>query len=295
MANVAASSKREYKKRSQFKAIWFRFRKNRLAMFGLILLLSMILFAVSADLFFDYEGDAIEQNISKRLIAPCVEHPFGTDEYGRDMLARVVYGARISLFVGIATIVGSLLIGSMIGAVAGYCGGVVDNVLMRIMDVFLAVPQTIMAISIVAALGASLVNLLIALSIAAVPKFARIVRSAVLSIKGADYVEAAKAYGSSGVRIIVKYILPNAIGPIIVQATLNMATTILSISSLSFIGLGVQPPTPEWGSILAAGKEHMRYYPYLVTIPGIAIVIAVLALNLIGDGLRDALDPRLKN
>ena len=295
MANVAASSKREYKKRSQFKAIWFRFRKNRLAMFGLILLLSMILFAVSADLFFDYEGDAIEQNISKRLIAPCVEHPFGTDEYGRDMLARVVYGARISLFVGIATIVGSLLIGSMIGAVAGYCGGVVDNVLMRIMDVFLAVPQTIMAISIVAALGASLVNLLIALSIAAVPKFARIVRSAVLSIKGADYVEAAKAYGSSGVRIIVKYILPNAIGPIIVQATLNMATTILSIASLSFIGLGVQPPTPEWGSILAAGKEQMRYYPYLVTIPGIAIVIAVLALNLIGDGLRDALDPRLKN
>jgi len=211
------------------------------------------------------------------------------------MLARVVYGARISLFVGVATIATSLIAGSILGAIAGYYGGVVDNVLMRIMDVFLAVPQTIMAITIVAALGSSIFNLMIALSIAAVPKFARIVRSAVLSIKSSDYVEAAKAYGSGGARIIARYILPNAIGPIIVQATLNMATTILAISALSFIGLGVQPPTPEWGSILSAGKAQMRYYPYLVTIPGIAIVLAVLALNLIGDGLRDALDPRLKN
>lgn len=285
----------QFKRRSQIKAIWFRFRKNKVAMFGLILLLAMIFLAATADLYFNYELDAVEHNISDRLQPPSAEHPFGTNEYGQDMLARIVYGARISLFVGIVTISVSLIVGSIIGASAGYYGGVVDNILMRIMDVFLAVPQTIMAISIVAALGANLINLLIALSIASIPKFARIVRSSVLSLKGQDFVEAAKAYGAGGRRIIAKYILPNAIGPIIVQATLNMATTILSIASLSFIGLGVQPPTPEWGSILAAGRSQMLYYPYLVTIPGIAIVISVLALNLIGDGLRDALDPRLKN
>ena len=292
---VKGSDNSVYKRRSQLKSVWIRYRKNKVAMFGLVLFLVMIFLALTADFYFDYELDAVEHHIENRLQPPSIEHPFGTNDYGQDMLARIVYGARISLFVGLVTISVSLAVGSIIGASAGYYGGVIDNILMRIMDIFLAIPQTIMAISIVAALGASLLNLLIALSIASIPKFARIVRSAVLSTKEQDFVEAAKAYGASGGRIIAKYILPNAIGPIIVQATLNMATTILSIAALSFIGLGVQPPTPEWGSILSAGRSQMLYYPYLVTIPGIAIVIAVLALNLIGDGLRDALDPRLKN
>lgn len=292
---LSVDVKQQYKKKSQLKIIWRRFQKSKLAMFGLFLFITLIIIAASADIFFDYENDAINQTIKARLQFPSKDHPFGTDEFGRDMLARVIYGARISLVVGIASISFSLIAGSIIGSVAGYFGGVTDNIIMRLNDILLAIPQTIMAISIVAALGPGLINLLLALSISMIPRFARIVRASVLSIRGQEFIEAAKAYGSSNTRIIAKYILPNAIGPIIVQATLNMARTILAISALSFIGLGVQPPTPEWGSILAAGKTQMRYYPYLVTIPGIAIVLSVLALNMIGDGLRDALDPRLKN
>jgi peptide/nickel transport system permease protein len=188
-----------------------------------------------------------------------------------------------------------LIIGAVIGASAGYYGGRIDNILMRIMDVFLAIPQMLMAISIVAALGTGMFNLLIALSIAQIPRFARIVRASILTVKGQEFIEAAKACGTRNSRIIAKHILPNAIGPIIVQATLNVASTILVISALSFVGLGIQPPTPEWGSMMADAKNQMRYYPYLVIIPGIFIGLTVMSLNLMGDGLRDALDPRLKN
>ena len=208
---VKGSDNSVYKRRSQLKSVWIRYRKNKVAMFGLVLFLVMIFLALTADFYFDYELDAVEHHIENRLQPPSIEHPFGTNDYGQDMLARIVYGARISLFVGLVTISVSLAVGSIIGASAGYYGGVIDNILMRIMDIFLAIPQTIMAISIVAALGASLLNLLIALSIASIPKFARIVRSAVLSTKEQDFVEAAKAYGASGGRIIAKYILPNAI------------------------------------------------------------------------------------
>ena len=183
----------------------------------------------------------------------------------------------------------------LIGAVAAYYGGRVDNALMRIMDVFLAIPQTLMAICIVAALGTGTIKMLIALSIAQVPQFARVVRSAILTVKGQEFIEAAKACGTSDARIIARHIIPNAVGPIIVQATLNVAHTIISITMLSFLGIGVQPPTPEWGSMMSDAKSQMRYYPYLVYIPGIFIGLTSLSLNLIGDGLRDALDPRLKN
>jgi len=171
----------------------------------------------------------------------------------------------------------------------------VDNILMRIMDILLAIPGLVMAIAIVAALGPGLMNLMLAMAMSRIPQFARVVRSAILSVKGQEYIEAAKACGTKDARIIFKHILPNAIGPIIVQATLNMGTAILGISSLSFIGLGIQPPTPEWGSMLSDARSQLRYYPHLVIIPGIAIVLAVMSFNLIGDGLRDALDPRLKN
>lgn len=283
------------KKRSQVAAVWHRFRKNRLAMTGLVLLGCMVFVAAFADLFADYEQDAVTQNMRERLQPPSREHIFGTDQYGRDIFARIIFGARISLFVGLVTISVALTGGAIIGATAAYYGGKVDNILMRIMDVFLAIPSILLAISVVAALGPGLFNLLIAMSISQMPRFARIVRSAILSIKGQEFIEAAKACGTKDSRIILVHILPNAIGPIIVQATLTMGTTILTISSLSFVGLGIQPPRPEWGSMLADGKSQMRYFPHLVVTPGVAIMMAVLSMNLIGDGLRDALDPRLKN
>ncbi len=290
-----ADIKRKYKKRSQIKSILFRFKKNKLAMFGVIMFIIMIAIAICADFIVDYELDAVKQNMKERLQTPNSLHMFGTDEYGRDIFARIIFGARISLFVGIVTISLSLSMGAIIGATAGYYGGKIDNILMRFMDVFLAIPSILLAISIVAALGTGVFNLLLAMSISQVPRFARIVRSSILTIKGQDFIEAAKACGTKDSRIIIKHIIPNAIGPIIVQATLTMASTILTISSLSFVGLGIQSPTPEWGSMLSDGKTQMRYYPHLVIIPGIAIMMAVMSLNLIGDGLRDALDPRLKN
>lgn len=292
---IEQKTKSNIKKRSQMKSIWFRFKKNKLAMLGLVLLVFLIVIAIFAPLFADYEKDAINQNMEERLQSPNKKHIFGTDQYGRDVFARVIFGARVSLSVGLITIAISLTIGAIIGSVAGYYGGRIDNVLMRIMDVFLAIPQMLMAISIVAALGPGIFNLLIAMSISSVPRFARIVRSSILSIKDQEFIEAAKACGTRDRRIIAKHIIPNAIGPIIVQATLSIAGTIISISGLSFLGLGIKAPMPEWGSMLAEGKAQMRYYPYLVIIPGLAIVLAVMALNLMGDGLRDALDPRLKN
>lgn len=292
---IKTEAKSKIKKRSQFKSIFFRFKKNKLAMFGLVILIMMIMIAIFADFIADYEADAISQNMKIRLQTPNRDHIFGTDHYGRDLFARIVFGTRISLFVGVISITVSLAIGVVIGSVAGYYGGRIDNVIMRLMDVLLAIPQTLMAISIVAALGPGIVNLLIAMSLSSIPRFSRIVRSSILSISGQEFIEAAKACGTSDTRIIAKHIIPNAIGPIIVQATLNMASTIIAIAGLSFIGLGIQPPIPEWGSMLSEGKAQMRYYPHLVIIPGIAIVFAVMALNLIGDGLRDSLDPRLRN
>ena len=282
------------KKRSQFKSIWFRYRKNKLAMFGLILLLIIVAMTVFAPLFISYDA-AIEQEISNKLQSPGAGHPFGTDMYGRDMFARVLYGGRISLSVGLGVVALSLFFGAMIGSVAAYYGGTLDNVLMRIMDVFLAISGILMAIAVVAALGQGIGNILIAMSISRIPQFARIVRSAILSIKGQEFIEAAKACGTKDSRIILKHILPNAIGPIVVQTSLSIASAILGIAGMSFVGLGITPPTPEWGSLLAGARSQMRYYPYLVTIPGLAIMLAALSFNLIGDGLRDALDPRLKN
>lgn len=282
------------RKRTQASLIWFRFRKNKLAMVGLVIFALMVLMAVYISIFGDYEK-AITMDMPNKLQAPSAEHLFGTDQYGRDILMRMMFGARISLSVGLLTMVLSLTAGSLIGAVAGYYGGRTDNLLMRIMDVFLAIPSTLLAISIVAALGQGMFNLLLATAISQIPAFARVVRSAILSVKGQDYIEAARAYGTRGGRIILRHILPNAMGPIIVQATLNIARTILGISSLSFVGLGISPPTPEWGSMLSEGKSMMRYYPHLILIPGAAIALAVMSLNMIGDGLRDALDPRLKN
>jgi len=286
---------KKVKKRSQLKSIWFQFKKNKLAMFGLLIFVVLVMIAVFSGFFLDYDTQVIGQNMKERLRPPSSQHLFGTDQYGRDVFARIIWGTRISLFVGLFTVALAMSTGTIIGALAGYYGGRTDNVLMRIMDVFLAMPGTILAVAIVGALGPGIVNVLLAMSICRIPQFARIVRSSIISIRGQEFIEAAKACGTKDRRIILRHILPNAIGPIVVQATLHMATTILGVAGLSFIGLGIEAPIPEWGSMLSAAKSQMRYQPYLMIFPGVAIMIAVLSLNLIGDGLRDALDPRMKN
>ena len=281
-------------KNSQFKDMVRRLFKNKAAVAGLFFLIFLILMAIFADALFDYNTQCINQNIPERLQWPSVQHWFGTDEYGRDLLIRIVFGSRISLSIGFIAVLFGLIVGGVLGAVAGFFGGKIDNIIMRLCDVFLAVPMMLMAIVIVAALGASIVNLVIALSISSVPTFARIVRSAVLTVRDMDYVEAARAIGVKTPRILARYILPNCMGPIIVQTTLRVAATISNTAALSFLGLGVKAPQPEWGALLSSGREFIRDSEYLACIPGICIMLTILALNLLGDGLRDALDPRLK-
>lgn len=283
------------KKRSQLASIWRRFCKNRLAMVGLVIFIFLVFMALTANVFYDYDKQALGQNMKERFLGFSLEHPFGTDQFGRDIFIRIVFGARISLLVSLSTAGIGLVFGTVIGAVAGYYGGKIDNTLMRFMDVFLAIPSMLLAICIVAALGGGLVNLILANSISQIPRYSRIIRSNILTIKNSEFVEAAKACGAGDMKVILRHIVPNAMGPLIVQATLTMALAILSVASLSFVGLGIDPPTPEWGSMLSTGKEFIRQYPHLIVMPGLAIMFAVLSFNLIGDGLRDALDPRLKN
>ncbi len=285
---------RKYKKQSQFKEIMRRLFRNKTAILGLIIVIMLIGMALLSGVIYDYDKDVISQNIKERLQAPSSEHPFGTDSMGRDVLARVVYGSRISLSVGVSAVAIALLVGGILGAIAGYYGAVVDNIIMRLMDVFLAIPGTLFAITIMAALGPSMQNLVVALSIATVPRFARIVRSSVMTVRDNEYIEAARAIGANDFRIILEHVIPNSLAPVIVQTTLSVATIILTIAGLSFLGLGVQAPAPEWGAMLAENRPYLRDYSFLTFFPGLAIIITILALNLLGDGLRDALDPRLK-
>ena len=282
------------KKRSQAADVWHRLKRSKAAIAGIILISIFILMAVFAPLIADYNNDAIRMNVQERLQSPSTNHWFGTDELGRDIFARIVYGTRISLFVGIISVSIALVLGGTMGAIAGYYGGKIDNVIMRILDVLLAIPGILMAITIVAALGASLFNLMIAVGIANIPRFARIVRASVMGVRDKEFIEAARAVGARDYTIILKHIIPNSMAPIIVYATLKVAMAIMATASLSFLGLGVQPPTPEWGGMLAGGRAYIRDHMYIVFYPGMAIVLTVLSLNLIGDGLRDALDPKLK-
>ena len=263
-------------------------------MLGLVLLIFVVGIAVFADLIVPYER-AVEQNIVDRLQGPSAAHFFGTDETGRDLFARIVHGSRYSLAIGISTTAISMVIGGFLGAIAAYYGGWVDNVIMRITDVVMTVPPILLSLAVVAALGSSLRNLLIAITVSCVPSIIRMVRSVVLGVVEEDYIEAARSYGTSDMRIILKYVVPNALGPIIVTATMNVATMILSASGLSFLGMGVRPPAPEWGALLSDAETYMFQAPHLLYIPGFFIVIAALSFNLAGDGLRDALDPKLKS
>lgn len=282
------------KKRSMAAEIWQRLVRNKMAMLGLVILLLLVVGAIFADVIADYNTKVVAQNISERMQGPSAAHWFGTDEFGRDIFARIVHGSRVSLVVGLLSVSISLTIGGTLGAFAGFYGGKVDNVIMRIMDIFLAVPNILLAITIVAALGTNLRNVMLAIGISGIPTFARVVRAAVMGVKDQEFVESARAIGANSVTIIFREILPNCMAPIIVQATLSVASAILSTASLSFIGLGVQPPDPEWGAMLSSGRNYLRDAMHITLFPGLAIVITILALNLLGDGLRDALDPRLK-
>lgn len=282
------------KKKSQWLDVWKRLKKSRTAVVGLILIAMFLMLAVFAPFIADYEQDALGMNVKERLQSPSLNHWFGTDEFGRDIFARIVYGTRISLFVGIISVSIALSLGGTLGAIAGYYGGKIDNAIMRVLDVLLAIPTILLAITIVAALGASILNLMIAVGISNIPGFARVVRASVLSVKDQEYIESARAIGARNHTIILKHVLPNSMAPIVVFATLKVASAIMATSSLSFIGLGIQPPTPEWGNMLAGGRAYIRDHMYIVLYPGLAIVLTVLSLNLIGDGLRDALDPKLK-
>ena len=274
------------------RAIFARLRRAPLAMIGLIVVFLLVLTAVFADYIAPF-GYA-DQDLMAAFEPPSAAHWFGTDEFGRDIFSRIIYGSRISLQVGFIAVGIAVFAGGFLGAIAGYYGGKSDNFIMRAMDILLSIPSILLAIAIAASLGPGLFNLMIAVGISSTPNYARIVRGSVLSIRNQEFVEAAKAVGSSDLRIIAKHIIPNCMAPIIVQATLGVAIAILTAAGLSFIGLGIQPPIPEWGSMLSGGREYIRDYAYMTVFPGLAIMVTILALNFLGDGLRDALDPKLK-
>jgi peptide/nickel transport system permease protein len=289
-----AATKAAPKKRSQFEEVWRRLKKNKMAMLGLAIVVFLVLLAVFADFLFDYEQVVIKQNTAIRLQGPSAEHWFGTDEFGRDILARLVHGGRISLVVGVIAVAIALVLGGTLGAISGFFGGKVDMLISRAMDILLAVPSLLLSITIVSALGPSIINLMIAIAVSSVPGYARIVRSSVMTVRDNEFVEAAKAIGANDAQIIASHILPNCLAPIIVQVSLKVASAILSTSGLSFLGLGVKAPTPEWGSMLSGGRAYLRNAPHLTVFPGLCIMLTILSMNLLGDGLRDALDPKLK-
>ncbi|MCI9217456.1 MAG: ABC transporter permease [Dorea sp.] len=295
LAEYFGDNEQDFKKRNQVGEVWRRMRKNKTAMLGLAVIIIFALLAIFADFICSYDTMAIKQNVSIRLQTSSSEHWFGTDTYGRDVFARVIHGGRISLSVGFVSVAISSLFGGLLGAAAGLYGGKVDNMIMRFMDAVVSIPSMLLTLALVAALGHGIRNLLIAITIGQIPAFTRVVRASVLSVAGQDFIESARSYGTGTFRIIYRHIIPNAIGPIIVQATMSIAGTILQISGLSFLGMGIEAPAPEWGSMLAEARPIMRSSPHLVVFPGMAIVLATLAMNLIGDGLRDALDPKLKD
>lgn len=267
-----------------------RFLRHRSAMVGVTILLILIILAIAAPAIAPF--DPLKQNLRQGLAPPSAEHPLGTDEFGRDILSRILYGARISLRVGVMVVLLSGTIGVLLGMVAGYYEGRIDTIISRAVDILLAFPSLLLAIAVITILGPSLINALFAIAIAQVPRYARVTRGVTLSQKQRDYVDAARALGGSPPRIMFIHLLPNVIGPVVVLASLGVATAILTTASLSFLGLGAQPPEPEWGAMLSTGRSYMRQAWWITLFPGLAIMITVLAINLFGDGLRDVLDPK---
>lgn len=296
MSVVATETLRERYERvaagGELADLWRRLRRNRAAVVGAGIVLVFVLLAVLAPVLVPY--NPIQGNLNDRLLPFSGTHWLGTDELGRDLLSRILYGARVSLQIQIVAVLLALIVGVLLGSLSGYLGGYVDSLIMRCMDILLAFPGIFLALGIIAALGPGLVNLMFAAGISSIPQFARIVRASILSLKEREFVEAALALGSGSSRIMFRHLLPNCLAPIIVQSTLRMATVLLTASGLSFLGLGVQPPTPEWGAMLSNSRSYLIVAPHVATIPGVAIMVVVVGFNLFGDGLRDTLDPRLR-
>ena len=288
---AAAPTVETLERHSQFVDIWRRFKRNKLAVFGMGLAVFLILMAVFANFIAPYDPAAISTD---RLASPSLEHLMGTDNYGRDLFSRIIYGARVSLLISLMALVFSLIIGIGLGATAGYFGGWYESVIMRICDILMCIPGMLLAVCISSLLGIGEVNTAIAIAVSGVAPAIRMIRATVLQIRSQEFVEAAKATGSSQLKIIFHEILPNILSPLIVDSTMRIGGNILRISGLSFIGLGVQSPTAEWGSIMSDGQEFITTFWPMITFPGIAILLTVFAFNVMGDGLRDALDPRLK-
>ncbi len=280
------------KARSRAEEIWHSIRRNKGAMLGLIFLCILILIIIYSLLFISFEDIMSMDNES--MLPPSSEHPFGTDDMGRDMFKRVLYGTRYSLVIGVVAVAAAMIIGVIVGAIAGYFGGKVDNLLMRANDIISSIPSILLGMVIVTVLGQSLRNLIIAVAVPSICVFARITRASVLTVRGQEYVEAAKAIGMSNLRIIFSEVVPNGLSPIIVTATTMIGNAITVAASLSFLGFGVPLPTPEWGALVSGGRSLIKIAPYLSTFPGLFIMATVLAFNIMGDGLRDALDPKLK-
>ncbi|WP_342514492.1 nickel transporter permease [Sporosarcina sp. FSL K6-1522] len=276
-----------------WREAWNGFKKSKVAVVGAGIVIFFILLAIFGPLIAK-EG-INDQMLPDRLQPPSAEYWLGTDDFGRDILSRIIHGARISLWVGFFSVIGSVVIGSTLGIIAGYYGRWVDTVISRIFDIMLAFPSILLAIAIVSVLGPSLQNALIAIAIINVPNFGRLIRSKVLSIKEDEYITAAKGIGMRDARILFSHILPNSMAPVIVQGTLAIATAILEAAALGFLGLGAQAPMPEWGKMLADSKDYLQTAPWTMFFPGLAIMLTVLGFNLMGDGLRDALDPKMKS
>jgi len=292
--NENKTPKKKSRKKSKLADTWRLFKKRKTSVLGLAIFCVILFMVVFAPLFISEEyvtymdWGAVQQ-------PPSADHIFGTDDLGRDLFARVLYGGRNSLTIGLISMVCALFMGVVIGSLCGYFGGALDQVVMRVLDVIKAIPTTVMALAIVAALGANKQNLILAIMIAQTPAQVRLVRSAVIGIAGREYFEAARACGTGTVRIIFKHIVPNCIGTVIIQASMAMAQMILQAASLSFIGMGIQPPAPEWGAMLSGAREFMTSAPWLMIFPGLFIMLSAYSFNLIGDGLRDALDPKLRS
>lgn len=287
-----AKQESRQKKSSNIGQVMGRLLKNPNAVAGMVILLLIVLLGLFAGVIAPY-GYA-EINMPDRLQGPSLQHLFGTDEMGRDLFSRILYGTRSSLLISIGTVAFGTGTGIILGSIAGYFGGKVDNLIMRALDVVSAIPGILLAICISAVLGNGMIPTIVALGVGGVAGSARILRASMISVRGQEFVEAAVSINARNVRIIAKHVFPNSMSPLIVSASMSMANAIITASSLSFIGLGIQPPNPEWGALLAAGRNMIRDYPHLVMFPGVMIMITVLAMNLFGDALRDALDPKLK-
>lgn len=282
------------RKHSQFSEVWYRLKKNKTAMFGLVVLAIIFASAILADVIANYDTKVLEQYPQERLQLPSWKHPFGTDAFGRDLFARIIHGARFSLAFGVICTIIAITGGGILGSASAFFGGKVDDIIMRAMDAFMCIPGMLLALALVSALGAGLTNMMVAISVSSIPPFTRVVRSAVLTVVQQEYIEAAKASGVGTLRIILLHVMPNAVGTIIVNAMMSIAGLILAAAGLSFIGMGIQPPAPEWGAMLSESTTYMRLHPHIVIFPGLAILITALCFNLLGDGLAEALDPRMR-